>query len=216
MSSYRIEKYLPANRRIRMLVLMAVDVSVICMASFLGLFIRFDLNMERIPAEYIRAVWMYLPLYVLATIVIFFLFRMYATMWSVAGIRETGHIVAACGLASLLQIAGMLMMELKVPRSYYVLSFFILCAFEGMVRLSYRILTSVRLPGKHQKEGSRILIAGAGTSGSVILKEMLTSPYAQGHVVCFVDDDKNKVGKNFNWDSGCREKGGHPAIGREV
>lgn len=49
MSSYRIEKYLPANRRIRMLVLMAVDVSVICMASFLGLFIRFDLNMERIP-----------------------------------------------------------------------------------------------------------------------------------------------------------------------
>ena len=168
MSSYRIEKYLPANRRIRMLVLMAVDVSVICMASFLGLFIRFDLNMERIPAEYIRAVWMYLPLYVLATIVIFFLFRMYATMWSVAGIRETGHIVTACGLASLLQIAGMLMMELKVPRSYYVLSFFILCAFEGMVRLSYRILTSVTLPGKHQKEGSRILIAGAGTSGSVI------------------------------------------------
>ena len=181
-----------------MLVLMAVDVSVICLASFLGLLIRFDLNMERIPAEYARAVWMYLPLYVLATIVIFFLFRMYATMWSVAGIRETGHIIAACGLASLLQIAGMLMMELKVPRSYYVLSFFILCAFEGMVRLSYRILTSVALPGKHQKEGSRVLIVGAGTSGSVILKEMLTSPYAQGYVVCFVDDDKNKVGKILN------------------
>ena len=198
MSSYRIEKYLPANRRIRMLVLMAVDVCVICLASFLGLFIRFDLNIERIPAEYAQAVLTYLPFYMLATMLIFFLFRMYATMWSVAGIRESGHIVAACGLASLLQIAGMLMLELKVPRSYYVLSFFVLCAFEGIVRLSYRILTSVSLPGKHQKEGNRVLIAGAGTSGSVILKEMLTSRYAQGYVVCFVDDDKNKVGKILN------------------
>ena len=116
MSSYRIEKYLPENKRIRMLVLMVVDISVICLAAFLGLFIRFDLNFERIPAEYAQAVFRYLPFYVLATIFIFFLFRMYATMWSVAGIRETGHIVAACGLASLVQIAGMLMLELKVPK----------------------------------------------------------------------------------------------------
>ena len=43
-----------------------------------------------------------------------------------------------------------------------------------------------------------MLIAGAGTSGAVILKEMTTSQYAQGHVVCFVDDDKNKVGKFLN------------------
>ena len=134
MSSYQIEKYLPENRRVRMLVLMAVDIGVICLASFLGLFIRFDLNIGRIPAEYIQALLAYLPFYVLATIVVFFIFRMYATMWSVAGVRETGHIVAACGLASLVQIAGMLMLELKVPRSYYVLSFFVLCAFEGTVR----------------------------------------------------------------------------------
>ena len=198
MSSYQIEKYLPENRRVRMLVLMAVDIGVICLASFLGLFIRFDLNIGRIPAEYIQALLAYLPFYVLATIVVFFIFRMYATMWSVAGVRETGHIVAACGLASLVQIAGMLMLELKVPRSYYVLSFFVLCAFEGTVRLSYRILASVGLPEKHKKAGVRVLIAGAGTSGSVILKEMRTSQYAQGHVVCFVDDDKNKIGKILN------------------
>ena len=32
----------------------------------------------------------------------------------------------------------------------------------------------------------------------MILKEMQTSPYAEGYVVCFVDDDKNKVGKILN------------------
>ena len=195
MSKSRLEKYLPGNKRVRMLVLMMVDIGVICLASFLGLFIRFDMNTVRIPEAYAKAVLAYLPFYVAATLVVFFLLRMYATMWSVAGIREAGHIVGACGLASLLQIAGMLMLEMKVPRSYFVLSFMALSAGEGLVRLSYRILTAIRLPGEKMKEGSRILIAGAGTSGAVILKEIMTSQYAQGHVVCFVDDDKNKVGK---------------------
>ena len=33
------------------------------------------------------------------------------------------------------------------------------------------------------------MIVGAGTSGSVILKEMMTSRHTNGTVVCFVDDD---------------------------
>ena len=198
MSRSRLERYLPGNKRVRMIVLMAVDIGMVCLASFLGLFIRFDMNIGRIPAEYARAVFTYLPFYVAATILVFFLLRMYATMWSVAGIREAGHIVGACGLASLIQIAGMLMLEMKVPRSYFVLSFMALSAEEGLVRLSYRILTTIHLPGKQLKDGRRVLIAGAGTSGAVILKEMQTSPYAEGYVVCFVDDDKNKVGKILN------------------
>ena len=198
MSSSRLEKYLPGNKRVRMLVFMAADICTVCLASFLGLFIRFDMNLERIPMEYVEPVLYYLPFYLAATLVVFFLFRMYSTMWSVAGVREAGHIIGACGLASLIQIAGMLMLEMKVPRSYYVLSFFALCACEGLVRLSYRIFTSIRLPGSVKASDRRVLIAGAGTSGAVILKEMLTSQYAQGHVVCFVDDDKNKVGKILN------------------
>ena len=198
MSRSRLERYLPGNKRVRMIVLMAADIGMVCLASFLGLFIRFDMNIGRIPAEYARAVFTYLPFYVAATILVFFLLRMYATMWSVAGIREAGHIVGACGLASLIQMAGMLMLEMKVPRSYFVLSFMALSAEEGLVRLSYRILTTIHLPGKQLKDGRRVLIAGAGTSGAVILKEMQTSPYAEGYVVCFVDDDKNKVGKILN------------------
>ncbi len=198
MSRSRLERYLPGNKRVRMIVLMAVDIGMVCLASFLGLFIRFDMNIGRIPAEYAQAVFTYLPFYVAASILVFFLLRMYATMWSVAGIREAGHIVGACGLASLIQMAGMLMLEMKVPRSYFVLSFMALSAEEGLVRLSYRILTTIHLPGKQLKDGRRVLIAGAGTSGAVILKEMQTSPYAEGYVVCFVDDDKNKVGKILN------------------
>ncbi|MEH2930779.1 nucleoside-diphosphate sugar epimerase/dehydratase [Candidatus Ventrimonas sp. KK005] len=193
-----LEKYLPKNKRIRMVILMGIDVGAICLASFLGLFIRFDMNIEKIPPDYSKAVLTYLPVYVVATLAVLFLFRMYATMWSVAGIREVGHIIGACSLASLIQIAGMIMLELHVPRSYFVLSFFILCIFEGMVRLSYRIFTTITISNYSKKNGKRVMIVGAGTSGAVILKEMTTSRFSEGRVICFVDDDQNKVGKFLN------------------
>ena len=192
-----LEKYLPRDKRVRMGILMAADVLALCLASFLGLFVRFDLNISRIPPEYARAAMEFLPYYILASLVIFFLARMYSTMWSVAGVREALHVVAACGLASLVQIAGMMLLQLSVPRSFFLVSFAALCAEELGIRLSYRVVIS--LFGNHSKKAAkRIMIVGAGTSGSVILKEMTTSSLVNGCVVCFVDDDKNKAGKFLN------------------
>ena len=192
-----LEKYLPRDKRVRMGILMAADVLALCLASFLGLFVRFDLNISKIPPEYARAAMEFLPYYILASLAIFFLARMYSTMWSVAGVREALHVVAACGLASLVQIAGMVLLQLSVPRSFFLVSFAALCAEELGIRLSYRVVIS--LFGNHSKKAAkRIMIVGAGTSGSVILKEMTTSSLVNGCVVCFVDDDKNKAGKFLN------------------
>ena len=192
-----LEKYLPRDKRVRMGILMAADVFALCLASFLGLFVRFDLNISKIPPEYARAALEFLPYYILASLVIFFLARMYSTMWSVAGVREALHVVAACGLASLVQIAGMVLLQLSVPRSFFLVSFAALCAEELGIRLSYRMVIS--LFGNHSKKAAkRIMIVGAGTSGSVILKEMTTSSLVNGCVVCFVDDDRNKAGKFLN------------------
>ena len=135
--------------------------------------------------------------YTLITLVIFYVFRMYSSMWSVAGVREACHIVFACVLTSLCQIAGMTMLQLNVPRSYFAISFIILTGCEGLVRLSYRIYRSLFKRYGEVSE-SRILIVGAGTSGSIILKEIETSQFAHGRVACFVDDDKNKIGKFLN------------------
>ena len=192
-----LEKYLPRDKRVRMGILMAADVLALRLASFLGLFVRFDLNVAKIPPEYAQAAMEFLPYYILASLVIFFLARMYSTMWSVAGVREALHVVAACGLASLVQIAGMVLLQLTVPRSFFLVSFAALCAEELGIRLSYRVVIS--LFGNHsRKAAKRIMIVGAGTSGSVILKEMTTSSLVNGCVVCFVDDDKNKAGKFLN------------------
>lgn len=198
MNNTLLEKYLPKSKRVRMLILMAIDVAAICLASFLGLFVRFDMNTARIPAEYAQASEKYLPLYVAATIIIFLLFKMYATMWSVAGIREVLYIIAACATSSVIQITGMMFLEHKVPRSYYLISFAALTGMEIVIRLSYRIVEVLTNNRFIRKTGKHVMIIGAGESGAVILKEMTTSRYTEGTAVCFVDDDPNKVGKIFN------------------
>lgn len=193
-----IEKYLPKDKRIRMIILLVADMIAIYISSFLGLFIRFDLKINRIPREYSTAISYYITFYIIITIIIFFLFHMYSTMWSVAGIREVTHIVAACGLASLFQLAGMTLLQLRVPRSYFIICFVSLCMLEVAIRLSYRISKTLFSTNNFEKSGKRIMIVGAGTSGAVILKEMITSQYIDGYTVCFVDDDKNKEGKLLN------------------
>ena len=108
---------------------------------------------------------------------------MYATMWSVAGIREVTHIVAACIVTSILQIAGMTMLNCRVPRSFYLISFAALCGSEIVIRLSYRITTTVFRKGPDKQEAKRIMVVGAGTSGTIILREMITSRFVDGYVV---------------------------------
>ena len=191
------EKMMPRDKKFRMVVLLLVDICVIQFSSFMGLWMRFDMRLQSIPENYRMAAVKYAIPYTLITLVIFYVFRMYSSMWSVAGVREACHIVFACVLTSLCQIAGMTMLQLNVPRSYFAISFIILTGCEGLVRLSYRIYRSLFKRYGEVSE-SRILIVGAGTSGSIILKEIETSQFAHGRVACFVDDDKNKIGKFLN------------------
>ncbi len=192
-----IDKYIPKDKRISTLILLIIDIIIIHFSSYMGLLVRFDLNWTKIPAQYLSAVRNYIWVYVFITIIIFFLLRLYSTIWRTAGIREVWNIVIACMLATLLQIAGMTLLEHRVPRSFFIICFTVLTSSEVVMRLSYRIWLALR-PSYHNKETKRILIVGAGSSGSIILKELKTSNRAVGKVICFVDDDKNKIGKYMN------------------
>ncbi len=188
---------MPRDKKIRMIFLLLVDICVIQFSSFMGLWMRFDMRLDLIPANYVDSVLHYALLHTLVTVAAFYVLRMYSSMWSVAGVREACHIVFACVLSTLCQIAGMTMLQLSVPRSYFAISFIVMAGCEGLVRLSYRIYRALFQRGGGSGD-SRVLIVGAGTSGSVILKEMQTSEFAHGKVVCFADDDKNKIGKFLN------------------
>ncbi len=192
------DRHIPKNKWAQMAILLLIDTAIICLSAFLGLIVRFDLSWAAVPPEYKAVVIRYLPTYITGTLAVFLFRKMYDIVWSAAGVREALNIVGTCGIAALLQTGGMMLLQFSVPRSYYLISFVVLCGMALAVRLSYRIWVSLFGSGRRGKNGKRIMIVGAGTSGTVILKEIHTSSFVNDTVVCFVDDDKNKIGKILN------------------
>ncbi|MFR2553561.1 MAG: polysaccharide biosynthesis protein, partial [Clostridioides difficile] len=169
--------------------------------SFLALWIRFDLSTKSIPLQYVDAMMSYAGILTVTTVIVFSLFHLYSIVWSSAGIIEMEYIVAACSVTCVLQIAGMNILNIEVPRSYHILWLLFMTAFIGVSRMSYRAL---QLAGRHigRKRDSavqkRVMIVGGGQAGTLLIKELNSSERASGIPVCIIDDDHNKIGKYIN------------------
>ncbi len=180
------------NRRI--IVFVILDTISCAIASFVALWIRFDFDISFIPQEYSCYAIKFFPLYVIITITVFGLFHLYTYMWSKASVREMLAVIFACFLVSLIQLAGMILVELRQPRSYYVICFFVLTVLVGITRFYWRLKRSITSVATNNRddESEKIIIYGAGSAGIGILRELQNSKYVEGRCVCFVDDDPSK------------------------
>lgn len=179
---------------IRRLFLIILDAIFINIASFLALVIRFDFRISQVPTNYSEAVFSYVFINTLITIIIFALFRLYNSLWKYAGIDELTNILFACVTAGAVQLVGMhYVLDIHVPRSFYPLSTLFLVLFISMGRFFYRYVR--RLSRRNfETVKERIMIIGAGEAGSSIISEITGSIYINGNVICAIDDDKNKWG----------------------
>ena len=174
---------------------------MIQICSFLALWIRFDLSTKSIPLQYVDAMMSYAGILTVTTVIVFSLFHLYSIVWSSAGIIEMEYIVAACSVTCVLQIAGMNILNIEVPRSYHILWLLFMTAFIGISRMSYRAL---QLAGRHigrKRDAAvqkRVMIVGGGQAGTLLIKELNSSERASGIPVCIIDDDHNKIGKYIN------------------
>ena len=182
-----------------MLLLMLCDIFACIIASFVALWVRFDFSISSIPYGYAHNAAVYQPLYVIGVLLVFSIFHLYSYMWSKASIREMIMTVAGCIVATLVQLSGMVIFGLHQPRSYYIICFFVLTTLAGLFRYSWRLMKSfnVAVINKNEKQ-TRIIIYGAGEAGVGVLRELKNSEYTEGTCVCFVDDDKEKVGQIIN------------------
>lgn len=189
-------KRLIKDRRlfIRRLFLVIMDAMLINIASFLALISRFDFKLGLVPTHYADAVLSYVLINTATTIIIFYIFRLYNSLWKYAGIDELTNIVFSSGLAGILQLVGMhYILHIHVPRSYYPLSSLFTLTFIVASRFTYRYVR--RLSRKSLGiQQTRIMIVGAGEAGSSIIREIMVSKYVNGTVVCAIDDNKNKHG----------------------
>nr|MDE7478978.1 polysaccharide biosynthesis protein [Lachnospiraceae bacterium] len=179
----------------RRIVLVILDIMTVCIASIAPLWIRFELNYKDIPDVYLTSAWNFMIINVIMTLVIFYLFRLYHSLWAFAGTAEVQNILAACILSAILDFLGMRILDYPIPRSYYFTYALILTGITTMVRFSYRLIRGMRHKVQNRKNGTRVMIIGAGDAGNTVIKEITNSSYSTMTIKCIIDDDENKWGR---------------------
>lgn len=182
----------------RILALAIMDVVSILVASFAALLIRFEFSFKAIDRVYIERYERIIFPSVLLTLLFYFIWRLYKSVWRYASANELINIFAAvsCSIASWYLYC--MFTHNTMPRSFFVLSWFLLIGMTGCVRFGYRILRvfqNKRRSITEKKSSINVMVIGAGAAGNMILKEIENSQYLNMYVKCVIDDNSGCHGK---------------------
>lgn len=186
---------IPINRIIALILL---DIMSIIVASFAALYVRFDFSFAAIPPEYLMKFERIIPFNILLTLLFFALWKLYKSVWRYASATELLNIVFATTCAAIAQIILCNVMNQKMPRSYYMIYWFLLFGMCCVIRFSYRILrliNSKRIDRAEKEKRNNVMLIGAGAAANAILKEIESSSYLNLNVKCIIDDNPGCHGK---------------------
>lgn len=179
---------------IRRCFLIATDILLVNGAVLLALWMRF--NLEPIPDEYVVNYKQFAIPYTIIALVVFWIFRIYHSLWKYASLTELYRIAAAGMIIELIHVCVTVFLDLMIPRSCYVLAGLFLVVFMCMSRFMYRIIRVGIQNYRRKKDARKIMIIGAGDAANQIIREINNSKYLEGsRVVCIIDDNPTKQGK---------------------
>lgn len=178
---------------VRRAFLILLDILLINLAAGCALLVRFDFSLGNIPSGYSEAVFRYAPLNTLITLALFWLLRLYHSLWKYAGVEELTNVAYACVASAVAQLAGMLALGVHVPRSFHPLYLGFLLFYVAASRFAYRFLRALNNRYRHDRK-RRTMIIGAGEAANAIIKEINNSQYLDGKIVCAIDDNRSKIG----------------------
>ena len=178
------------------LYLLIYDAIMMNASYFIGLLLRFDVRYSSIPEEYLYAFLKFAPFYTVFSVAVFFLLRLYNSLWRFASFSELNRILLASGITTIFQLIGITAFVHRMPASYYVFGAIVQFCMVTAVRFAYRFITLERARReKNQHAVHNAMIIGAGAAGQVILKELKVSNDAAARPLCVIDDNPNKWGR---------------------
>lgn len=189
--------------------LIIVDALSVVLCSFLGLLMRFEMDVSHIPVPYMMAVERMVPAFIVATLVIFWAAKLYHTLWRFANSRELVGIVAAVAGSAIFTIIYSYFTYNAVPRSFFAIYFICLLICVCITRYSTIIIRTLVESRNHGRHARNTMIIGAGEAGNMVMKELIMSNYLDARIKCFIDDDKHKQN---NYIHGVKVVGGRDKI----
>lgn len=169
---------------------MLLDGALISSALFLSLVLRFD---AAIPVQYKLAFHHLLPYCIVLNIVFLYFFKLYHRIWRYASVNELYGLLKAITVGMALFVVVVYTFNLPtLPRSVYIMSWFLSLMLVGASRLGLRILREFFWAHKGEKASKRVLVIGAGDAGSMVVKELFNNPKLKMTPIGFIDDDIQK------------------------
>lgn len=182
-----------------MMIFLVLDFLSIIFASFASILVRYEFQFDLVEQRFVDTIIWYIPINFVVTVVVYYLFSLYTTLWKYAGITELCKITAAAAVSSILQVVGMLLLRKPIFRSYVLLYFVLLLAETIATRFYYRFLRLIRNKYFRVSADKRmnLMLVGAGDAGAAVIKETRLSKESTRKVCCIVDREPSKWGKRL-------------------
>lgn len=181
---------------VRRFFLFLTDTFLLNACVYLSLIMRFDVGIVSIEPQYIsNYVENVLP-YTIMSLLIFWVFRLYHSLWQYASIAEVYRIAEACITVEVVHFLSNKIVGNMLPRSCYFNAAIYLIIAICASRFMYRMIRTVLNKYRNIKTSNNVMIIGAGEATNVIMREIQSSSYlANSNIACIIDDDRRKVGK---------------------
>ncbi len=169
-----------------------LDFLVLILASTFAIWIRFDLG--NVPQPFLHNSYQFILIDFLIIFAIYSIFKLYTSVWKYASIIELIDIILANFLFEILTYIYKLIFDISMPRSYYLIEFFLLVMLTCATRLGYRVARTLHIKFENQKKNVKTMLIGAGDAGRMVIDEIYNNgDICDSKIICVVDDDKNKV-----------------------
>jgi len=183
------------KQSLKIIILTVFDFFLIVLAIVTAYLFRFDFNISNIRPQILQTIPHVAVMLSVVTVASLHYFKIYRRLWRHAGFQDVMALLKATGAASVVFLTldqfviSYYFIDILVPRSIYPLSGLLICVYLLSSRLAYRLIKDnyIRLQPHHK----RVLVVGAGSAGSMVVKE-LRNGQSEYYPVAFIDDDLSK------------------------
>ena len=170
------------------------DIFAINLSYFLALWLRYDCKFSLIRHEFLHAWMRFVPIYTVFCLVVFWVLRLYRSLWKYASYSELMHLILATIITGVFHTVGITLIFNRMPISYYMIGITLQFVAMAIIRFSYRFYILMSSQRKEDEKG-RVMVIGAGNAGQSLIVDIKRSKELNDKVCCVIDDDPNKWGR---------------------
>lgn len=174
------------------LLLMVYDFAAVIVSFGIALWLRFDCKVTSVEPQYLTTYTKTIIIYALFCLVVFWFLRLYKSIWRFASYSELLRVILATVVTGVIYTGSLLVFNLHMPISYYVIGITVQFITTLGIRFFYRFILLLRGRTNNEVQKKNVMIIGAGSAGQMLFRDIKHAKETNETVACFIDDNPNK------------------------